>query len=57
MAGRHHRLGGREFEQAPGDGEGRGGLACRSLWGRTELDVTEQPQPQTITRKVSTFGS
>ena len=57
MAGRHHRLGGREFEQAPGDGEGRGGLACRSLWGRTELDVTEQPQPQTTTRKVSTFGS
>ena len=26
MIGRHHRLNGREFEQAPGDGEGQGSL-------------------------------
>ena len=30
-----------EFEQAPGDGEGQGSLACCSPWGRKELDMTE----------------
>ena len=33
MVGQHHRLDGREFEQAPGVGEGQGGLACCSPWG------------------------
>jgi len=33
MAGYHHRLNGHEFEQAPGDSEGRGSLACLSPWG------------------------
>ena len=42
MAGWHHRLDGHEFEQTPGDGEGPGGLACCSPWGRKELDTTEQ---------------
>ena len=28
--------------QALGDGEGQGSLACCSLWGRKELDTTEQ---------------
>ena len=28
IVGWHHRLNGHEFEQAPGDGEGQGGLAC-----------------------------
>ena len=28
MAGRHHRLDGREFEWTPGVGDGQGGLAC-----------------------------
>ena len=32
MVGWHHRLDGHEFEQAPGDGEGQGSLACRSQW-------------------------
>ena len=32
MMGWHHRLNGHEFEQAPGDGEGQGGLACFSPW-------------------------
>ena len=32
MAGWHHRLNGHEFEQAPGDGEGQGSLACYSPW-------------------------
>ena len=38
----HHRLNGCEFEQAPGDGEGQGSLACNSPWGHKESDTTEQ---------------
>ena len=37
MIGWHHRLNGHEFEQAPGDGEGLGSLACCSPWGHKEL--------------------
>ena len=33
-----------EFEQAPGDGGGQGGLAQRFPWGRKESDTTEQQQ-------------
>ena len=33
---------GHEFEQAPGDGEGQGSLACCSPWGHKELNMTEQ---------------
>ena len=33
MLGWHHRLDGREFEQALGVGDGQGGLACCSPWG------------------------
>ena len=43
MVGWHHQLNGHEFEQTPGDGEGQGGLACCSLWGRKESDTTQQP--------------
>ena len=42
MGGWHHRLDGREFEQAPGDGEGQGSLECCSPWGHKESDATEQ---------------
>ena len=42
MVGWHHRLDGHEFEQTPGDGEGQGGLACCSTWGREESDMTER---------------
>ena len=41
MVGRNHRLKG-QFEQAPGDGEGQGGLACCSPRGRKEPDTTER---------------
>ena len=41
MVGRHHWLYGHEFEQALGDGEGQGGLACYSPWGRKESDTVE----------------
>ena len=42
MVGWHHQLNGHEFEQTLGDGEGQGGLACCSPWGRKESDTTEQ---------------
>ena len=42
MAGGHHLLDGHEFEQAPGAGDGQGGLVCCSPWGRKALDTTEQ---------------
>ena len=41
MVGWHHRLNGHEFEQAPGDSQGQGSLACYSPWGHRELDTTE----------------
>ena len=36
MVGWHHRLNAHEFEQAPGDGEGKGSLACWSTWVRKD---------------------
>ena len=40
MVGWHHCLNGHEFEQALGDGEGQGGLACSSHCGGKESDTT-----------------
>ena len=37
----HHRLNGQEFESTPDVGNGQGGLACCSPWGRKEWDITE----------------
>ena len=42
MAGWHHWLNGHEFEQAPGVGDGQGGLACCIPWGHKKSDMTEQ---------------
>ena len=41
MVGWHHRLDGREFEQAPGFGDAQGSLGCYSH-GVAELDTTER---------------
>ena len=41
MVGWHLQLNGHEFEQAPGVGDGQGGVICCSLWV-AELDMTEQ---------------
>ena len=41
MVGWCHQLDGRESEQAPGIGDGQGGLVCCSPWGLEELDTTE----------------
>ena len=42
MVGWHHRLNGHEFEQAPGDGDGQGGLTCCSPRGHKEPDTTKR---------------
>ena len=40
MAGWHHWFNEYELGQTLGDGEGQGGLACCSPWGRKESDTT-----------------
>ena len=42
MVGWYHQLYGNEFEQAPGVGDGQGGLAGCRPWGGRESDTTEQ---------------
>ena len=42
MVGWHHQLDGREFERTSGVGDGQGGLACCSSWGRKASDTTER---------------
>ena len=42
MVGWHHRLDGHGFGWTLGVGDGQGGLACCSPWGRKESDMTEQ---------------
>ena len=37
-----HQLNGHEFEKTLGVGDGQGGLACCSPWGREESDTTER---------------
>ena len=41
MVGWHHWLDGQESEEAPGIGDGQGGLACCIPWGHKESDMTE----------------
>ena len=41
MVGWHHRPNGPEFEQALGDGDGQGGLACCSPWGHRESEMSD----------------
>ena len=42
MVGWCHQLNGHECEQAPGVGDGQGGLMCCGLWGHKESDMTER---------------
>ena len=51
MVGWHHQLKGYEFEQAPGDGDGQGSLACCSPWGCKELDMTERLNNKWLPRR------
>ena len=41
MVGWHHQLDGHGFVWTPGVGDGQGGLACCSSWGRKKSDTTE----------------
>ena len=54
MVGWHHRLDGREFVQAPGVGDGQGGLASCSPWGRR--DQTGQSESTTPTEGLTGPG-
>ena len=48
MVGWHHQFNGHESEQAPGDGEGQGSLACCRPWGSQIVRhdwATEQKPP------------
>ena len=42
MVGWHHQLDGHEFEQALGDDEGQGSLACWNPWSHKGSDTTER---------------
>ena len=42
MFGWHHQLSGRKFDQAPGEGEGQGSLACCSPRIHIAADTTER---------------
>ena len=49
-------LNGHEFEQALGDSEGQGSLACCRPWGHKELDATEQLNNSNImSQSLSTY--
>ena len=37
----YHQLDGYQFEQALGNGDGQGSLACFSPWDHKELDMSE----------------
>ena len=57
MVGWHHRPKGHEFEQALGDGDGQGGLACCSPRGHKELDTTGQLNKKVIENLTDTYFS
>ena len=46
-----------EFEQAPGDSEGQGSLACCIPWGNKESDTMERLNNNTKIRDVSRYPS
>ena len=57
MVGWHHRLNGQEFEQAPGDGEGQGSLACCSpRVHRVRHDWATEQQPENRHIAASAFS-
>ena len=57
MVESHHRLDRHEFEQAPGVGDGQGGLVCCSRWGRNKSDTTERLNNKSIFKIGSDFDS
>ena len=53
MVGWHYQLNGHEFEQAPGDGDGQGSLACCSPWGHKSK--TQSSNWPTTTKGTTVF--
>ena len=56
MVGWHHWVNGHEFEWTPGVGDGQGGLACCSPWGRKESDMTDWPNWTELTEVLLSEG-
>ena len=56
MVGWHHQLIGQEFEQAPGVGDGQGGLTSCSPWRRKEPETTEQLTELIMRKHYRDFG-
>ena len=56
MVGRHYWLNGHEFEQALGDSEGQGSLACCSPWGLKESDTTERLNNNKVSCRANSHG-
>ena len=57
MVGWLHWLNEHKFEQAPGDGEEQGSLACCSPWGGKKLDRTERlNKNKCVSHLVPTLG-
>ena len=56
MGGWHHRLGGHEIEQTPGDSEGQGSLVCCSPWDqRVRQDLVTEQQQKCGCNKIQNF--
>ena len=51
MVGWHHQFKGCEFEQTPGDSEGKGSLECCNSSGCKELGTTERLNNNTLIKK------
>ena len=56
VVGWHHQLDAHEFEQAPGVGDGQGGLVCCSSQGCKESDVTEQLNWTELKQQAGSWG-
>ena len=52
-----HWLKGHEFEQALGDGEGQGSLACCRPWGHKESDTTERLKSNNMNKHREEYNS
>ena len=49
MVGWHHWFNKHEFEQAPGVGDGQGSLACCSLWGLSQTQLSDWTELRALT--------
>ena len=57
MVVRHHQLNEHGFGWTPGVGDGQGGPACCSSWGRKESDMTERLHFHALEKEMATHCS